>query len=313
MKIAKGDLLKQAETFQETDFPPQVMLELSNTCNLDCIMCPSSGLTRKRGMMKMDLIRKALDEIATESPTTKIWPAVMGEPLLEAERLFEMLVFTQERGLKVFLNTNATLLTEKAIERLKEFGVEQVIVGLDAASCETYHRIRRGGDFSRVTTIVEKMINAYKNSGPKVILQYIVMPENEHETKDFRKLWVGKGGIVKIRRKQGWGKLVGSEYLKINERMMPCPWLCRNCLILWDGDVCQCDGDVDNRHTCGNVYRQNIKEIWQGEMRRRRERHYRGDFDFEPCRECRDWQVGLSQFYYPDEPEKAYRVDEREI
>ncbi|MFC1461933.1 SPASM domain-containing protein, partial [Verrucomicrobiota bacterium] len=95
-------------------------------------------------------------------------------------------------------------------------------------------------------------------------------------------------------------------------RFMSCPWLSRNLLVLWDGEVCQCDGDMDNRYSCGNIYRQTLKEVWQGEMRRRRERHYAGDFDFEPCNVCKDWQVGLSRLYYPDEPHKPRVVDERE-
>jgi radical SAM protein with 4Fe4S-binding SPASM domain len=262
-------------------------------------------------MMEMDLIRKALDEIASENPATKVWPAVMGEPLMAGERLFELLGYAHEKGLKVFLNTNGMLLTGEIIERLKEYGVEEIILGLDAATRETYERIRRGGDYVHVKEMAEKMIDAYGHDGPRLILQYIIMAENAHEVEQFRKDWIGKGGIVKIRRKQGWGKLIESEFLGSSERIMPCPWLSRNCLILWNGEVCQCDGDVDNQYTCGNAYQQSIKEIWQGEMKRRRECHYKGDFDFEPCKDCRDWQVGLSQFFFPDEPERAYMVDEK--
>jgi MoaA/NifB/PqqE/SkfB family radical SAM enzyme len=47
MTRERDNLLKQAATLGKTEFPPQVMLELLNICNLDCIMCPSSGLTRE--------------------------------------------------------------------------------------------------------------------------------------------------------------------------------------------------------------------------------------------------------------------------
>lgn len=312
MEMSKiSELKKQALGLKETDFPPQIMLEAVNWCNLNCIMCPSNALTRKRGIVEMDLVRKALDEVAIENPTSKIWPAVMGEPLLAGERLFEILAYAQEKKLPVHLNTNAVLLTNYSIDRFKELGVKEVIVGLDAVTEETFDKIRRNGDFNRVCSNVKKMIQRYKDGSPKVILQYIQMKENEHETEDFKKYWLDQGGIVKIRSKQGWGDLIESKDLDIEERIMPCPWLCRNFLILWNGEVCQCDGDVDNKYSCGNVYHQTIREIWQGEMRRRRSRHFKGDFDFEPCKNCRDWQVGLSKFYYPDDPDKAYAVEER--
>jgi len=303
---------KQAALLQETDYPPQIMLEVVNWCNLNCTMCPSSDLSRKRGIMEMDLAEKILDETVRESPDTKIWPAVMGEPLLAGERLFEILAAAQQRDLSVHLNTNAVLLTDYSIAQLKAYDVKEVIVGLDAATEDTYNKIRRNGDFELVKSNIVKMINAYQDDGPKLILQYIKMTENESETESFKDFWLAQGACVKIRLKQGWGDLVGSEMLHGKERDTPCPWLCRNCLVLWDGEVCQCDGDVDNQYSCGNVYKQSVKEIWQGEMRNRRKRHFNNDFDFKPCRDCQDWQVGLSQFYYPNEPNKIYTVDEKQ-
>jgi len=311
--IDKTELEKQLSTLTELDFPKQVIVEPVNICNLNCIMCPSSDLTRERGTMEMRLFTKIVDEITAVDPSTKLWPAIMGEPLLAGERLFEMLAYAQEKNIGVYLNTNAVLYDDASIAKMREYGVREIIVGMDAQTAETYGKIRRGGDFGRLCENVEKMIEAYRGGGPKVILQYVIMSENEHETEAFKAEWLEKGAIVKIRLKQGWGDLVGSEYLTIEqkERTHPCPWLNRHLLVLWDGEVCQCDGDMDNRHSCGNIYRQTLTEVWQGEMRRRRERHYRGDFDFEPCNYCNDWQVGLSQFFYPDEPEVARVVDER--
>jgi radical SAM protein with 4Fe4S-binding SPASM domain len=224
-----------------------------------------------------------------------------------------MLAYAQRHTVAVHMNTNATLLDEDSIAQLKALGVREVIVGVDAFRPETYAKIRVGGDLIRVATNIETMINVFGSNGPRLILQFIVMPANENEAEPFRKYWTAKGAIVKIRRQQGWGELVASEGLDIgqNERFMPCPWLFRNCLVLWNGEVCQCDGDVDNHHSCGNVRDQSIKDIWQGEMRRRRARHLAGDFNFPPCDRCRDWQVGLSRFFYPDEPDRPYAVDEK--
>jgi hypothetical protein len=39
--------------------------------------------------------------------------------------------------------------------------------------------------------------------------------------------------------------------------------------------------------------------LWMGELRARRERHLRCDFDFDPCRDCGDWQCGRSEIVAP--------------
>lgn len=309
-----GELNAMAAKLVEVDFPPQVMAETINRCNLQCIMCPSASITRSRGVMKMDLFRKIVDEIKMESPSTKLWPAVMGEPLLTGGRLFEMLAYAQQNAIAVHINTNATLLDKASIAQLKALGVREVIVGVDAFRPETYAKIRVGGNLTRVATNIETMISVFGSAGPRLILQFIVMPANANEAEPFRKHWTAKGAVVKIRRQQGWGELVAAEGLDIgqNERFMPCPWLFRNCLVLWDGEVCQCDGDVDNKHSCGNVTLQSIKEIWQGKMREIRNKQSAGNFDYPPCNHCRDWQVGLSKFYYPDNPDRPFRIGERD-
>jgi radical SAM protein with 4Fe4S-binding SPASM domain len=308
---------KQYATLKETDFPIQVMTELVCGCNLRCIMCPigTGKISRKKGEMEFSLFQKIIDEIACENPMTKLWPAVMGEPLLAGNMLFEYLRYAQTKKVPVFLNTNAVLLDNRMILGIIEAGVRQVIVGLDANSEDTYQKIRRGGDFRKVVRNVQNLIKAAERSGLEVVIQYIEMKENAHEVESFKKFWLKEGAIVKIRLKQGWGDLVGSEMLenKQEKRKTPCPWLVRNLEVLWNGDVCQCDGDMDGRYICGNINDNSIKDIWQGEMKRRRERQYNGDFNFEPCNKCNDWQIPLSEFYYPDEPDRVYAVDERNV
>ena len=43
-------------------FPKTIELELSNRCNLDCVMCPRLHKTLNLGKMSEDLITRVLDE-----------------------------------------------------------------------------------------------------------------------------------------------------------------------------------------------------------------------------------------------------------
>lgn len=311
------ELRRIAGSLQDGQFPPQVIVETVSRCNLDCAMCPQSALTRPRGVMSLELVRKIIDEVADYAPpSTKVWPAVMGEPLMARERLWDVLSYAQERDVAIHMNTNANLLDAEATRRILAYGVRELIVGLDADTPETYAKVRKNGDFARTLANVEAFIHASRNGGPKVVMQFIDVGINTHEIEPFKRRWLSKGAIVKTRVAQGWGHwdhLLEAEHLTIpmEERFMPCPWLFRNMVVLWDGRVTQCDGDMDCKFEAGDINKQSLREVWLGELKRRRDRQMKLDFTDGPCHGCRDWQVGLSKFWFPDEPDKFYAVDER--
>ncbi len=282
-------------------FPKYIILEPTNVCNLACAMCPSKSQTRDRGVMEMPLFQKIADEVATRNPECVMWPAIMGEALVAAERFFEMLEYSQERRLRIAWNTNAELLTDEMIGCIGNLSVEEVTIGLDAMTKEVYDRIRCGGDFDRVVDNVRKMLSQ-RWEQTRITVQFITQDDNAHEEDRFVRHWLKLGAVVKVRQKLGWGKGVEANNLTIpqEERDMPCPWLLRTMSIHWNGKVAQCDADWNGEYIAGDINTQTIQEVWQGELARRRERHRDGDFSFEPCSFCNDWQAGLSEFFFPD-------------
>lgn len=75
------------------DYPRQFWIEITNECNLRCIMCPvSSGLKRENGMMDLDAFKGIIDQISMVRP--RIMLHVAGEPLLNKD-LFEMVKYAK--------------------------------------------------------------------------------------------------------------------------------------------------------------------------------------------------------------------------
>jgi len=89
--------------------------------------------------------------------------------------------------------------------------------------------------------------------------------------------------------------------LSESERDFPCPWITRTISIHWNGSIVQCDADWDDKDVLGNVNTITIKDIWDGELAKNRERHWNKDYNFGNCDKCKDWQAGKSYFYYPEE------------
>jgi len=303
----KPNLADVKNTLTRTTFPVSVIIETIAYCNLSCVMCPQPNLKRERGAMDFKVFSKIIDEIALENPATDVWLALMGEPLIMGDKFIEMVRYAKGRGIKnVHLNTNACLLSNHLASGLIAAGVDEIIVGLDAFTEQTYKRVRVGGDFLQTVANIEFLLDRRQALGsltPKVILQFIVMEENEHEAEAFQRHWLSKNAIVKIRPKLGWGTGVQADNLNLpdSERTFPCSWLTRTVSIHWTGRFAQCDADFEGGYSPGDIRTQTIKEIWNGELARRRERHWAGDFGHDLCKNCHDWQAGRSAFYYPEQ------------
>lgn len=281
-------------------FPADVIIEVTARCNLICPMCPQATMKRPRGEMTMKIYRKIINEAAEHG--SGVWLAIMGEPLL-VQNIFYMILYARHKGItSVNLNTNAVLLNKKLAHFILAAGVTSVIIGLDALNKETYDKIRVGGDFDKVVANTKSLIACAKATETKVVVQFIVMDENEKEMEAFKAYWLKEGAIVKVRPKLGWGHGVETNMLNLTaaDRTFPCPWLARTVSIHWNGNFAQCDGDYEGTYSPGNVNRTSIQDMWNGELARRRERHWKGDFDFEPCKNCKDWQAGRSSFFYPE-------------
>lgn len=292
-------------------FPRVVIVEIVAGCNLACIMCPEKDMTRPRGIMDPDLFRRLVDEIADADPRTEVWAPIMGEVFMHRDKVFTYFEYAASRGLtNVNLNTNLVLFRPEWMDQLERSRLNRLTIGLDATTEETYRRIRidknprRKGNFKRVEDNVRALLAA-KAAGRlrdlDIVLQFIVQEANAHEEELFKEKWAGSGAKLKIRHKLGWGTAIAAENLVLGpeERSIPCPWLMRTMSIHWTGHVAQCDAMWSGREYVGDLNRQSIREIWMGELEKRRMRHLRNDFEFEPCRDCRDWQCGLSEIIAP--------------
>jgi radical SAM protein with 4Fe4S-binding SPASM domain len=307
----KSNLEGIKDTLKRTDFPVCVIVETIAYCNLSCIMCPQPGLKRARGQMDFHVFKKIIDEVAAESPETHVWLALMGEPLIMGDRFIKMVRYAKEGGIRhVHLNTNACLMSEHLCNELILSGLDEIVVGMDAFTEETYKRIRIGGDFGKTIPQLKYFLQRRQELGvnkPRLIMQFIAMDENEHEMEQFKSYWLSRQAVVKIRPKLGWGTGVKAHNLNLDEseRTFPCPWLARTVSIHWTGRLAQCDADFEGGYSPGDIRTQTIKEIWNGELAKRRERHWAGDFSHDLCKECKDWQAGRSAFFEPEPKTKT--------
>ena len=73
--LAKSPLLFYPHYKYHLPLPTVLMIENTNLCNAECVMCPRDTLSRKRGFMDFGLFEKIIKEASSESrkPVTLCW------------------------------------------------------------------------------------------------------------------------------------------------------------------------------------------------------------------------------------------------
>ena len=308
MKKAEQRIEEAVNTLRMTDFPTQVILELSAGCNLACPACPTHVLQRRRGLISQDVTTKVIDEIADANPHTELYVAFMGEALLHP-RFFDIIGYAVGRGLdNIILNTNATLLDGTRRQRLVASNIRRIIVSIDGASAQTYEARRVKGSYDEVRDNTIALLDLARRTpgAPETWVQMIIDDGNIHEEEAFKSFWLDHGATTKIRPQLSWGGRVGSGGLmKLEVERVPCPWLMRQIIVTCEGEFAMCDADHEARLELGNVGRKTVREIWNGPLREARERHFAGDYSHPLCRVCDDWKVGKSEVFHPDRERAA--------
>jgi radical SAM protein with 4Fe4S-binding SPASM domain len=126
MKYIK-DYLKRVFCI-ENKIPTTAQVEITNLCNLDCLMCPRKKLNVKYKEVSLEYFK----EIVTKLKGIKnIILTGWGEPLFH-KNLPEMVDFCTKRGIFTSLTSNGLLLTPSLSKRLIDSGLCEITFSIDS-------------------------------------------------------------------------------------------------------------------------------------------------------------------------------------
>jgi radical SAM protein with 4Fe4S-binding SPASM domain len=280
-------------------FPLMVLVEATNNCMLDCIMCPHSQLEEETGYMSFDLYKKIIDECSQHSSMAYLSLGGMGEPLMHP-RLSEMSKYAKSKGIpKVGLSTNAVLLTKKRTEEiLEDSGIDEIAFSLDAINKDTYQKIKRRSSFQAVQKNIAYFLSQKrKRWKPFVNLHILKMKETVSEIDDFLKKWIpqlGKGDYILVKDVHNFAGQVEDRRLKeqiYSAVRSPCRQLWKLLFVSWKGDVMPCCMDPHRKLKIGNLEESTLEELWKSpSLQKYRQIHLQGRYDEIPlCSKCEQW------------------------
>jgi radical SAM protein with 4Fe4S-binding SPASM domain len=207
----------------EVLFHDQIEIELTNDCNLKCIMCPRQKMKRPIGYMDFNLYKKMIDESVGGR---NVIFSLFGEPLMHPDFL-KMIDYAKDK-VNIILYTNAFNLNEEISRAILENpSITTIFFSLDAATPEAYGKIKGVDAYDKVIGNIHRFLDMRKDKisklkeedyggdiGPTVALQILKMKENDHEIEEFWSRWSQR---EKIERMLDWRK----RCQEIKEKLKP--------------------------------------------------------------------------------------------
>jgi radical SAM protein with 4Fe4S-binding SPASM domain len=251
------------------DFPNYLLIEPVSACNLRCIMCfqIDETFTKNKnlmGQMDFELFKKIIDE-AFEGGTKAITIASRGEPTLHP-KLGEMLEYCNGKFFELKLNTNATRLNEKLIHKILQSDVTDMVFSIDSYEKKEYESIRVKGVFEDVLSNIKKFKEikekSYPNSNCATRVSGVKFDSNQNQEK-FKEFWERYvEHVVMVEMENRWDTYNNPTEIAGDN---PCDYLWERMYVWFDGICNPCDADYKSELSVGNIQKNSLREIWNGE------------------------------------------------
>jgi radical SAM protein with 4Fe4S-binding SPASM domain len=142
---------------------------VTKRCNMSCLHCctesPINGPE-----LSLNEIKQAI--LALKKYRVFEMTITGGEPFLRKD-IFEILQFAKRHGFYLVVTTNATLIDDRAIKKLKKLPQIDLRISLDGSNPEINDRIRGIGAFEKIMLGIKKLQNAgFTLTGKAVITKY---------------------------------------------------------------------------------------------------------------------------------------------
>lgn len=166
-------------------YPSYVEMEVTQKCPLRCIMCEHTYWDEGEDQLSLERFKYAMDQF----PDLK-WAGInaLGDPFTNPE-YGEMVKYLDEKAVCQELYLSSALLKEKDMRQFTERrGLVFLKFSFDAATKETYGKIRVGASFDQVVANIKAFDKYKRDAGkywPELQFHYIVMKQNIHEAEQF--------------------------------------------------------------------------------------------------------------------------------
>lgn len=286
--------------------PRNSLIEITNACNLNCLMCNTKLSERPAGLMTPETFERIIKELISVG----IYSAglhTVGETFVykDLETLFEI---AERNDFRPWISTNAQF-PERIEPLYRRFPKSfcDIRISIDGAKRETFEEIRVGGSFDKVIEtleVIHRLNNGKKFFRIGTTIDSVLNMTTVHEISLFFKTFnkyvypesINFGVITGLSPddKYFWSTFPFKHLIR---SAVPCYMPFTNQYFTYDGKATMCCRDYNAEITTGDIMSQSIMDIWNGEQAEKvRQQHLHPEtLEIDACKNC----FGLHEFVTP--------------
>ncbi len=300
--------------------PTKVQIDVTNKCNFDCRYCYNKnndflGQTEFSDEQLLKLVDKVIEEV---NPVVISFSG--GEPLTRKDILLKAISKLKDKDIYSWLTTNAFLMNKDLAVRFKDAGLNKIFTNIDSNSQEVHDTLRGfTGSLSKSLQVIKDMVAVF--GGDNIVGTSVVTKKNYKSIVDSARLAVDLGvskyhllDFVPISKDSLELMLTGEEWLELRDDIEKSDiakniklQLCHSFLFMSDeykkmnfpfcmagrftmvitasGEVVPCNHLKKKEFLCGNVFEQNLLDLWRKSDILRKFRYY--DYLDKGCGNCK--------------------------
>ena len=273
--------------------PLSILIDPSNICNFQCIFCPTGdkkllkSINRPKGLMSYELFCKIIDDIqGFPQQVGSLTLYKDGEPFVNND-LGKMIKYAKSKNVAEVLRTttNASLLTKAKSIEIIESGLDQIRISVEHVNNEGYKKITRTyAGYETVRKNIEFLYNekVKRSSNLRIFVKIIDINLTEEEKEKFINDFGAISDEYNFDKYVDWANSEKDELikdkvtetsmngkLKINKSLKVCPDPFRLLAVNFNGTVSVCAIDWSLNANIGDVTKENLVDIWNGDKLRK--------------------------------------------
>ncbi|KKS34903.1 MAG: hypothetical protein UU95_C0007G0040 [Parcubacteria group bacterium GW2011_GWC2_42_12] len=286
----------------EVKIPNNIMIEVTNLCNLKCQMCYNQRMKRKKGFMPFSLFKKIVDQ-AVDLSIENMGLYTTGESFLHPE-IFKFIKYAKQTGIKyVYITTNGQALDDEKIKKIFASGLDSIKFSIDAGNKKQYESLKIGASWDKLVITVKSLrkMRDEMNSPLRIFASFIIMADNFKDLLKYKNTFgnfIDETDFILVKNQGSQVKVEGLYPKEIisqiknltlpKEKWQPCHMLWNRFIITSEGYLTICCIDFENKLIYGDVNKESLGASWNNKkMKRFREIHTRGQFAKLPlCFNC---------------------------
>ena len=224
--------------------PKWIAWEITRRCNLKCVHCRSSSEleVKEHPDFSFDEAKRVIDDIASYASPVVVLSG--GEPLLRAD-VFDIARYGADKGLRMCMATNGTLVTDEICGKIKDAGIKMVSLSIDGSTAEVHDNFRNSPGAFDATVNAARLFNKH---GVKFLVNSSFTKRNQDEIPKVYEFVKGLGATawyMFMIVPTGRGEDIMEELISVDDYEE---------LLNWHYDMEKAEEDMLVRPTCAPSY-----------------------------------------------------------